>query len=91
MSRHRRELQQLTIDGGYEVVATLDLSPTWGGARPGAGRKKGDAKTVSISVRVPELVHLQLCTGARRSGVTVADFVRMLLDEGSRRYMPEKF
>lgn len=89
--RHRRELQQLTLDGGHEVVATLDLSPSWGGARKGAGRKKGDIKTVTISVRVPEVVHWQLRVGARGSGVSVADFVRMLLDEGSRRYMPDNF
>lgn len=89
--RHRRELQQLTFDGAPEVVATLDLSPTWGGARPGAGRKKGDNKTLTVSVRVPVEVYLRLRVGAKRSGVSAADFVRMLLDEGSQRYMPDNF
>ena len=51
--RHRRELQQLTIDGNAEVVASVDLSPTWGGARPGAGRPKNQEQTVTISIRVP--------------------------------------
>lgn len=51
--RHRRELQQLTIEGGHEVVASIDLSPTWGGARPGAGRPKNQEQTVTISIRVP--------------------------------------
>lgn len=51
--RHRRELQQLTIDGKAEVVATVDLSPTWGGARQGAGRPRNQEQTVTISVRVP--------------------------------------
>lgn len=91
MSRHRTELQQLTINGPAEVVAVRDLSPTWGGARPGAGRKKGKIKTVTVSVRIPEVVHWHLRIGARRSGMSVADFVRMLLDEGSSRYMPEDF
>lgn len=51
--RHRTELQQLTIDGSHEVVAVHDLSPTWGGSRPGAGRPRGSEPTVTISIRVP--------------------------------------
>lgn len=89
--RHRRELQQLTIEGSAEVVASVDLSPTWGGARKGAGRKKGDIKTVAVSVRVPEVVHWQLRIGARKLGVSVSGFVRLLLHEGSKKYMPENW
>lgn len=89
--RHRTELQQLTIDGSHEVVAVRDLSPTWGGARKGAGRKKGDIKTVNVSVRVPEEVHWQLRVGAKRLGVSVSGFARLLLHEGSKKYMPENW
>jgi len=52
MSRARTELQQLTIDGGHEVVAILDKQPTWGGRRKGAGRKISAEQTVTISFRV---------------------------------------
>lgn len=54
MSRKRRELRQLTIDGGYVVEAVKDLQDTWGGRRKGAGRPKSRPDTVTISVRVPD-------------------------------------
>lgn len=52
MSRARTELQQLTIDGGHEVVAILDKQPTWGGRRKGAGRPKTRPSSHSITIRV---------------------------------------
>lgn len=54
MSRKRRELRQLLIDGTYEVEAVKVLQDTWGGRREGAGRPKTRPDTVTISVRVPE-------------------------------------
>lgn len=54
MSRRRRELRQLTIDGGYIVEASRDLQNTWGGRRNRAGRPKSRPDTVTISVRVPD-------------------------------------
>lgn len=52
MSRARTELQQLTIDGGHEVVAILDKQPTWGGRRKGAGRPRTSAEMHTVSFRV---------------------------------------
>lgn len=52
MARKRTELQQLTIDGGYEVVATLDKQPTWGGRRKGAGRPKTSSNSHSVTIRM---------------------------------------
>lgn len=52
MSRARTELQQLTIDGGHEVVAILDKQPTWGGRRKGAGRPKTSRNSHSVTVRL---------------------------------------
>lgn len=51
--RHKRVLQQLTIDGQAEEVASVDLSPTWGGKRPGSGRPRNQEQTATISIRVP--------------------------------------
>lgn len=52
MSRKRRELQQLTIDGGHEVVAVLDKQPDWGGRRRGAGRPKTSDKVYAVTCRI---------------------------------------
>ena len=52
MSRARTELQQLTIDGGHEVVAILDKQPTWGGRRKGAGRPKTSKNSHSVTIRL---------------------------------------
>lgn len=54
MARARTELQQLTIDGGHEVVAILDKQPTWGGRRKGAGRPKTSSNSHSVTVRLSE-------------------------------------
>lgn len=79
--RHRRELQQLTIEGGHEVVASLDLSPTWGGARPGAGRPKGSEPTRTISIRVKESLYNYLASRAARSHQTVGRYLVALIEE----------
>lgn len=79
--RHRRELQQLTIDGPAEVVATLDLSPTWGGARPGAGRPRGSSKTRVISVRVSDELYLKVSERAQKSKKTVNQLLAAVLEE----------
>ena len=52
MARKRTELQQLTIDGGHEVVAILDKQPTWGGRRKGAGRPKTSSNSHSVTIRL---------------------------------------
>lgn len=52
MSRARTELQQLTIDGGHEVVAVLDKQPNWGGRRKGAGRPKTSRSSHSVTIRL---------------------------------------
>lgn len=89
--RHRTELQQLTIDGGHEVVAVRDLSPTWGGSRPGAGRPRGDKVTITVSVRLPEDIHGHLRLAAIKTGMGMAEFVRMAIDEVAKRYVPEEW
>lgn len=78
--RHQTEPQQLTIDGSREVPAVR-----------GAGRKKADIKTVTLSVRIPEEVHQQMRVGARRLGVSVSGFARLLLHQGSKLYMPDNW
>lgn len=87
--RHRTELQQLTIDGTHEVVAVRDLSPKWGGSRKGAGRPRGDQRTKTISVRISEEIDWHLRVAAKKTGMGVAEFVRMAIDETAKRYMPE--
>jgi len=52
MSRKHRELQQLTIDGNYEVVAVLDKQPDWGGRRRGAGRHRTSDKIYTVTCRI---------------------------------------
>lgn len=79
--RHRRELQQLTIEGGHEVVASLDLSPSWGGARQGAGRPKGSEPTRTISIRVKESLYNYLASRAARSHQTVGQYLVALIEE----------
>ena len=79
--RHRRELQQLTIEGGHEVVATLDLSPTWGGARAGAGRPRGSSKTRVISVRVSDELYQKVSERAQKSQKTVNQLLAAILEE----------
>lgn len=79
--RHRTELQQLTIEGPAEVVAVRDLSPTWGGARPGAGRKKGDARTVTISFRVPAQIKRILELRAEESGHSLSEYLVQLIQD----------
>lgn len=79
--RHRRELQQLTIDGAPEVVATLDLSPTWGGTRAGAGRPKGPTQSVTISIRVPAAMRDLLQDRAHGLHMTLSEYlVQMIRD-----------
>lgn len=77
--RHRRELQQLTIDGGHEVVASLDLSPTWGGARKGAGRPKRDWQTRTISVRVPLVLYNAIIKVAEVRDETITQYLTEML------------
>lgn len=79
--RHRRELQQLTIEGGYEVAASLDLSPSWGGARPGAGRPKGSEPTRTISIRVKESLYNYLASRAANSHQSIGQYLVALIEE----------
>lgn len=79
--RHRIELQQLTIYGPPEVVATLDLSPTWGGARKGAGRPKGVSNSDTISIRVPTELKSLLVARAAEYHMTLSEYlVQMIRD-----------
>lgn len=79
--RHRTELQQLTIDGAHEVVAVHDLSPTWGGSRPGAGRPRGSEPTRTISIRVRESLYDYLASRAARSHQTIGAYLVALIEE----------
>lgn len=79
MTRHKRQLQQLTIDGAPEVVAELDLSPKWGGKRPGAGRRKGVTQTVTISIRLTLAERKMLQSRAEHSGQTLSQYVVQLI------------
>lgn len=77
--RHRRELQQLTIEGEAKVVATVDLSPTWGGKRQGAGRKKLYPDTVTISVRLCPWEKKLLEHRAKQNGQTLSSYIVQLI------------
>lgn len=81
MSRARTELQQLTIDGGHEVVAILDKQPTWGGCRKGAGRKISAEPTVTISFRISSSLEKYLTIFADDQGVSVSATAKRLLLE----------
>lgn len=78
--RHRTELQQLTIDGNYEVVAVRDLSPTWGGARQGAGRKQSAVPSVTVSVRITADTRERIETIAEARGWTVTRYLRQMIE-----------
>lgn len=71
MSRARTELQQLTIDGGHEVVAVLDKQPNWGGRRKGAGRPKTSESSHSVTIRLPKFEYLRLKSAALIRSETV--------------------
>lgn len=75
MSRKRRELRQLTIDGGYVVDAAIDLQGSWGGARKGAGRPKVAAETKTISVRVPVTMASLIAARAASCGQSVSTWL----------------
>lgn len=75
MSRKRRELRQLTIDGGYVVEASRDLQSTWGGRRKGAGRPKAAAETKTISVRVPVAMASYIESRAASCGKSVSSWL----------------
>lgn len=79
MSRKRRELRQLTIDGGYIVEASKDLQDTWGGARKGAGRPKVAAETKTISVRVPVAMASLITARAASCGQSVSTWLVNLI------------
>lgn len=79
--KKRRELRQLTIEGGHEVVASVDLSPTWGGKRKGAGRPKTAADSVTISVRVPSELRSLLQARASCMHMSLSEYlVQMIRD-----------
>lgn len=86
--RHKRVLQQLTIDGQAEEVASIDLSPTWGGKRPGSGRPKGDITTASVSTRLPVATVWRIKKIAREAGMTPGEWMRFALAETVERYDP---
>lgn len=81
MSRARTELQQLTIDGGHEVVTILDKQPTWGGRRKGAGRKISAEPTVTISFRLSSRLEKYLTIFADSQGVSISATAKRLLLE----------
>lgn len=79
--KHKRVLQQLTIDGQAEEVASIDLSPNWGGKRPGAGRKKSLPDTVTISLRLTMGEKKLLQSRAEAGGETLSSYlVRLIRD-----------
>lgn len=75
MSRKRRELRQLTIDGGYVVDAAIDLQGSWGGRRKGAGRPKTAENTKTISVRVPVAMASLIDARAASCGQSVSSWL----------------
>lgn len=79
MSRRRRELRQLTIDGGYIVEASRDLQSTWGGARTGAGRPKTAAESKTISVRIPVAMASLIESRAASCGQSVSSWLVELI------------
>lgn len=79
MSRKRRELRQLTIDGGYVVDAAVDLQSSWGGRRTGAGRPKVAAETKTISVRVPLSLASLINARAASCGQSVSSWLVELI------------
>lgn len=79
--RKRRELRQLTMDGGYEVEAVRELQTTWGGKRPGAGRPKTSEPTRTISIRVKEVLYDYLASRAARSHQTIGQYLVALIEE----------
>lgn len=74
MKKHR-ELRQLTIDGGHEVVASVDLSPTWGGKRKGAGRPKKIDRTVTISIRLSPVMRSLLQERASCMEMSLSEYL----------------
>lgn len=81
MSRKRRELRQLTIDGGYIVEASKDLQSTWGGARQGAGRPRSRPDSKTVSVRLPMYLYEYLDKGAEALDLTVSELLRGLVED----------
>lgn len=81
MSKARVELQQLTIDGSYEVVARLDKHPSWGGRREGAGRKISAEPTVTISFRISSRLAKFLGAIAGGQGTTLSATAKKLMLE----------
>lgn len=81
MSRRRRELRQLTIDGGYVVDAAVDLQSTWGGRRKGAGRPKSRPDSKTVSVRLPMYLYKYLDKGAEALDLTVSELLRGLVED----------
>ena len=79
MSRARTELQQLTIDGGHEVVAILDKQPTWGGRRKGAGRPKTSHSNHAITIRVSSYTLACIRAAASDSCPTPSAVVKKLV------------
>lgn len=76
MARKRTELQQLTIDGGHEVVAILDKQPTWGGRRKGAGRPKTSDCSHAVTIRVSTHTLQCLKSAAAARDTTVSALVK---------------
>lgn len=69
------------MDGTYEIVATVDLSPSWGGRRAGAGRKSSGPPSRVVAVRLPHDVYQTLERAAIRYGVSPAAYLRELIEE----------
>lgn len=81
MSRKKRELRQLTIEGGYVVEASKDLQDTWGGRRKGAGRPKTAPDTATISIRIQASLAALIRAKAAASGQSVSKYLEELISD----------
>lgn len=77
--RRKRQLLQLQIDAPPVVMAERDLQPEWGGARRGAGRKKGTMVTTTVSVRMSTSLKAILEKRAKDCGQTVSGYLVQLI------------
>lgn len=79
--RKKRQLLQLQIDAPPVVMDERGLQPEWGGARRGAGRKKGTRTTATVSVRMSTSLKAILEKRAMDCGQTVSGYlVQLIMD-----------
>lgn len=77
--RKKRQLLQLQIDAPPVVMAERDLQPTWGGARRGAGRKKGDSDTVTVSIRMSRPLKSLIEMRSQSAGMSTSEYLLRLI------------